>query len=306
MNDKTENDQAGIGHNLLPSLPKQIASIENFAAQVAEYLEDEYGPLRATVAEIKAEAQGLIAGGRIDDDDRMGDFAKLVKRLRDLKARIETTREAEKEPYFRGSQAADNFFVPMREECQRSDRKQRPGLADVLQGMIDDYNQRKLAAEAERRRLEAEEAERVAREKRAAEEKTAREKLEAEEAAARARKAETKEEKREVATEKAIEHAEVAAAATVAEDRAKDAFISTLAKPADMVRTRVDQGPTVTMARENYAEVVDVTKLDPVKLWPFITVAEKEKALRAWAKNTGYTQQMDGAAIGSRPKTRVR
>ena len=87
---------------------------------------------------------------------------------------------------------------------------------------------------------------------------------------------------------------------------AQQAHIDTLAKPADIVRTRVEEGPTVTMQREAFAIVVDAALLDVAKLWPFVALAEKEKALRAWAKNTGYGTQMPGAEVGYRPKTVVR
>ena len=41
-------------------------------------------------------------------------------------------------------------------------------------------------------------------------------------------------------------------------------------------------------------------------LWPGYSMDAKEKAVRAWAKNTGYLIQMEGATIGKRPKSIVR
>jgi hypothetical protein len=73
-----------------------------------------------------------------------------------------------------------------------------------------------------------------------------------------------------------------------------------------MVRTRLDGGGMATMAQETYAEVVDAGALDKDKLWPFISVSEKEKALRQWARTTDHREQMAGASIGRRPKTVIR
>ena len=62
--------------------------------------------------------------------------------------------------------------------------------------------------------------------------------------------------------------------ADIAADKAQQAHIDTLAKPADIVRTRVEEGPTVTMQREAFAIVVDAALLDVAKLWPFVALAE--------------------------------
>ena len=44
------------------------------------------------------------------------------------------------------------------------------------------------------------------------------------------------------------------------------------------MRQRGTDGTLTTMARENYAEVLDATKLDKEALWPFISLEAKEKA----------------------------
>ena len=88
--------------------------------------------------------------------------------------------------------------------------------------------------------------------------------------------------------------------------KAEQAHIDTLAKPADIMRTRGTDGTLSTMATEPFAEVTDRDQLDKAKLWPFFTDEAIEKALRAWAKTTGHKVSMDGASIGKRPKSVVR
>jgi flagellar biosynthesis GTPase FlhF len=250
----------------------------------------------------KAEALPAV----IENDAEMGSFAVTIKELRDTAARAEAFRVAEKEPHYRAAQAVDAFFAPLRDRCARPDRRAKPGAADVLQERLDAYNQRKLQEEMARRRREAEEQERIAREAR---ERAERERAAAEEArraAERARKPETVEQKSAEATERerAADSSLIEADRAMAD--AETAGIATLAKASDIVRTRVEGGPLVTMAQEGYAEVVDSSALDRDALWPYISENEKEKAVRLWAKNTGFRQQMAGAKIGKRNKSVVR
>ncbi len=72
------------------------------------------------------------------------------------------------------------------------------------------------------------------------------------------------------------------------------------------MRTRGSDGTLATMGQEKYAEVTDRQLLDKEILWPFIPLADLEKALRAWAKNTDYRTPMAGAEVGRRNKSVVR
>jgi len=94
--------------------------------------------------------------------------------------------------------------------------------------------------------------------------------------------------------------------AQTALDRAEDARIATLAKPADMTRLRGNDqsgaGVTLTTAQEPYALLTDRALVDMNMLRPFFTDAEIEKALRGWAKTTGHRVKMPGAEIGHRNK----
>lgn len=302
MNDAT-NPREAIGGNK-PPLARMIVAEENLAATVQAFLDDEYAQVPTTVSALLDEARELPKV--IADDAEMGIFARLIKRLRDEAAKIEAFRVKEKEPYYRGAQAVDAFFMALKEKCVRKDSKAKPGAADVLQARLDAYNQRKLQEEQERRRAEAlrlaAEAEARRQEEEEARQKAERDRL----AADRARAPLAVEVKTGIAedSEQAASVAKVDA--TLAALAAEGAHVATLAKPADMVRTRVDQGPTVTMATEAYAAIEDEALLDRDALWPFIALEAKEKALRAWAKTTGHNVKMAGAAIGRRPKTVVR
>ena len=307
MNDNTtvpaSNRNVPLSDNVAPAaLPRSIAQTENFPALVSEYMEDEYGAMRTTLAELKDRLASLPSV--IEDDDVMGEYAKLVKDARDFSARVEATRVAEKDPYYRSAQGVDGFAVPIRDQAARPNRTSKPGVADEASSRIDDYNQRKLAAERARREAEARRLREEEDARRRAAEEAQRAADEAAAKAARARK--DQDAKAEAALQANTQAAVAVADVSVAAQKAEQAHIDTLAKPADMVRHRVNEGPTVTMKRESYAALEDQTKLDKEKLWPFISLAEKEKALRAWAKNTGYTEQMAGARIGSREVSVVR
>ena len=279
----------------------------DFAKQVTERLADEYVGLTNTLAELKAEVPGLPIPAQSDHDILM--IGALIKRFRDLDSRAEGVRVVEKEPYLRGGNAVDAFFNAMRDEIgkrNRNDRKAKNGVTDDLQAEINVYQERKLAEERARREAEAREAARIARE---AAEKAAREAREAEAArlaAERARLPETTAAKTAVADQK--EHAATIAQveAQTAIERAEDARIATLAKPADLTRVRgadaSGAGVTLTTAQEPYAILVDRDQIDMNMLRPFFTDAEIEKALRGWAKTTGHRVKMPGAEIGFRNK----
>lgn len=297
MSNTDQNPRAVIGDNKAP----------NYAQQVTEALQRDYAESVAALSKLLEEARAVREKTpTVTDDEEMGERARIVKSFRDTASRLEAFRVAEGEPHFRAKQATDGFFFGLIDKCLRRDRKAKPGAADILAAEIDDYQQRKLAAEQERRRLEAERLAREAREKAAAEEKARREAEEARLAAERARKPETKAEKADAAEQAQAAASAAISASAAAEARAEDAYVETLARPADIVRTRVDEGPLVTMQQVGYAEIEDDAKLDMAKLWPFISIDAKEKALRAWAKSTGYRQQMTGAAIGHRNKSAVR
>lgn len=294
MNSPADNPRSVIGGNKGPDAAKLVA----------EALERDYAETIKNVSDLLAQARDLPK--EIGDDEQMGAVAKIIRGLRDTTSRLKAFHVAEKEPHLRAGQAVDSFFFALIDKCARRDRKNKPGAADVLQARLDDYQQRKLREEQERRRREAEEAARKEREAREEAERKEREAEEARLAAERARKPEHIEAKGEIATAKEDEASTAKIEAQIAAEKAEEAYVGTLSRPADIVRTRVDEGPLVTMQQVGYAEIEDSSKLDKDALWPFINEDAKEKALRAWAKTTGYRKEMAGAAIGHRNKSAVR
>jgi len=294
----------GIGDNQPTNLPSLISEAPDLPADVTVYLGDNFARIPRELDALLAQAREIPA--TIDDDESMGKASKIVKALRDLTKEIESHHASTKAPYFRSAQAVDNWFFALWDRAVRRQKTNKPGAADILLARIDDYNQRKLAAEQERRAAEARKLAREAEEKRLAEEAARRQAEEDRLAAERARNPVKIEEKGAVAdqSEQAATTAKIDAG--LALDKAQEAHIQTLARPADMVRTRIEEGPTVTMATEPYALVEDYAKLDIVKLRPFIKQDALDQALRSWAKVTNYNEQMPGAVVGRRPKTVVR
>lgn len=287
------NPRATIGGNL-----------PDYGKMVTDRLSVDYRHLAVTVDELIEAANELPE--KTVDDDELGNKAKLIKRAQDMVKTINVYREKEKEQYLRGGQANDQFFFSLCDKLARRQKTNRPGIADVLQSSISEYQNLKLAEEQARRRREAEETERARRE---AQHKADREAQEAEQrrlAAERARKPETVADKRAqagAAERLADAHAVEAALAT---ERAEDARIATMVKPADIVRTRVAQGPLVTMRAVPVVEIEDAAKLDAIALWPYVKEEHKLAALKAWAKFTGHSRQMPGAVIDMRNDSVVR
>lgn len=275
----------------------------DFAKIESDRLVLDYAELNRVSEELIVEAEGFTA---IDDDASKMKVVSLIKRIRDAATRANGFREAEKMPHFRRGQGVDSFFFGIIDRLSRRDKKARPGVADRLQAMLTDYDNRKLAEEQERRRLAAEAA---AREQKRLADLAAEQARKAEEAriaAERARAPAQVEKKAEIA---AVAETTASAAqidATLQAGKAEEAYVETLAKPADIMRTRGDDGTLSTVAREGYAEITFAPDLDAAALWPHISLGEKEKALRQWARSTGYTTQMKGAAIGFRNKSIVR
>lgn len=293
MTMQTENLRAVVGSNQAPA----------YAERVTDQMARDYEALTQGVTTLLEEARGKPV--EVTTDAEALDVGSLIKRLRDADERAEAYRKAEGEPHLRAKNAVDQFFFAIRDKLGRrnkNDRSAKPGAIDILQARVSAFLERKRIEEQARRDREAAEQARVAREK-AAEEEKAKEAAEIARLAAERARAPAKVEEKAAIAEKAEEQASVASAeATIAAERAQEAHIATLAKPAEMARTRGDDGVLLTLAKESYAIMVDRSLLDMAKLAPFFTDAEVEKALRAWAKNTDFNQPMAGAEIGRKNK----
>ena len=120
--------------------------------QVTDRLAEDYGELSRNAASLLEQARGLPES--VDDETALEQFSNVVVALRDAAARAEAARTSEKEPYLRSGQAVDGFFGSLKERLTK-------GMT-VLKRRVDDYQNRKLAAERERRRLAEEQARREA------------------------------------------------------------------------------------------------------------------------------------------------
>lgn len=279
----------------------------DYAQQVTDRIAEEYREVRATLDRLLAEAKLLPAVVNSDEDALL--VGGVIKRLRDVDARIESVRTLEKEPYLRGGNAVDALLNGWRDligKRNKNDRSAKPGATDELQARINDHQNRKIAEENARLLAERRAADALAEEARR---KAAQEARDAEEAAlkaSRARSAATT-----AATKAAAEAAQAAAdqaaqEATRLRNEAEEARMASLARPADIARVRGNAeggaGVLLTVAQEPYAILTDRAKVDMNLLRPYFTEAEIEKALRGWAKSLGHKVKMDGAEIGFRNK----
>lgn len=289
------NPRAVIGSNT----PDAI----DYAKEESDRLQRDYAALLITEGELNAEADKIPEVLTLEHKPATVD---LIKRFRDFKIRCEGLHSLEKQPHYRRGQGVDNFFFGIIDRVLKRDKKNMDGIGDVLNKRLTDLDVRLLAEENERRRLEAERLERDRQEaetKRLEQERIAQE---AREAAERALKPHT-----QAAKEVIAEQAEETASAAAVEEqvitaKAEEAYVQTLAKPAEIMRSRTASGTTATMAQETFAEIESVNELDGSKLWQFVTFENKQKALLAWARSTDFREPMPGAKVGRRPKSRVR
>ena len=289
----------------------------DYAGEVVSRLAKDYAELQNSVAGVLERLRALPK--TVDDDATLEAYSSVIRDGRDLRKRLDAYHDAEKQPYLRSGQGVDQFFFGLEEKLARRKKNDPAGGLDVADARVDDYMQRKLAAEkAERARIAAEEqrkadairkaeddARRAAEDaRRAAEESAAR--------AARARSAENiaahvaeAERQRDVAAQAEREAEAARAAEILAAQKAEDAQIETKASAADMTRTRLDTGAIATMAQVPFVQIDDVTLLDKETLWPFLKEEHILMALKAWAKTRSHKTPMAGATIELRNKGRV-
>lgn len=289
------NPRAVIGSNTPDSI--------DYAKEETERLSQEYAELANTAASLEEEVLAIPAVLAVDDKPKVLD---LMKRIRDTKVRCEGLHQLEKQPFLRRGQGVDQWFFGVIDRLMKRDKKNRDGAYDDLGRRLTDLDTRLLAEEQERRRRIAEEQERIRRAAEEARLKAEREAEEARLAAERARKPETQAKKEEIAQQAEVAASDAKVEETVAAAKAEEAFVDTLARPADLMRTRTSSGTLGTVAQETFAEIENVGELDGAKLWQFVTFDNKQKALLAWARSTDFREPMPGAKVGRRPKSRVR
>lgn len=209
----------------------------------------------------------------IDDDRTSGTWQDVIKDMDDLGKRIEATREDVKAPYLNATRIVDGYFKAL------SDTKGKPGRLQHARALISrkvlDYLHRKEAIARAAREAEA-------RRQREAEEAALRARLEAEEAARKAEEAG----RAKAAANRQREADAAAAAAQIANARAFEAEQQAAAKPADLTRTRGENSLATIAVTWDFI-VDDPAALKGAKLWPYVTAAAKEQAIRAYIKANG-------------------
>jgi hypothetical protein len=279
------DQSAGIGHNVSP----------DYAATITAQLEKDYAELLSNSAALLDEARAMPK--EVTEENQLTSFASLIDRLRDTAARFLTFHVSEKEPHLRAGQAVDTFFFRNAEKLQRRNKKDNPGAADILHARVDAFMQAKLLREREAR----EEAARKAREEEdriaAAAAKAAQQAVDDAAAAARARKPENVAALQTSAADNKAAAQALLAQLNQASSKADDARIDTLAKPADMVRTRTEGGQLITMKQVPFVALEDRTKLDMAELWPHLKDEHILMALKAWARTKDHKTPMAGAVI---------
>lgn len=257
MTDNTQIEP-GIGHNSLIPTP----------AQITDELTLRFADLTDATTALLADARKLPE--KITAKDELGSVSRVIISLRELAKKAESTREAEKSPYWRAGLAVDAFFKEIGVRLDKTNI--------ILNRRVNDYQQAQLVAERQRR----EEEQRVANA--AAEEARLK--------ADRARKESTK------------AAAEIEAALT--ERRAEEAAEAVQATAAGMVRERFADGPLVTMKPVKYVEITDIKLIPLNDLRPYLKPSEIEAAVKRWAVATEYTGTMAGVKCGERDDSVVR
>lgn len=248
-----------IGHNSQIPTP----------TQVTEELSMRFGDMLTSTASLVADATELPVPIKSQAD--LGIVSQVIIKARELAKRAESTREAEKGPYYRAGLSVDAFF-------KKSIMEKLATVSTRLDRAVNDYQQAILAAERARR----------AAEQRAAEEEARK----AAEKAARARA-----EERKVQTQ--ID-------ADLAERRRVEAEEAAQQTAAGMTRTRFEDGPLVSMRTVKFAEITNISDVDLLALRPYLKPSAIEDAVKRWAVATEYRATMPGVKVGEREESIVR
>jgi hypothetical protein len=276
----------------------------DYAGEVFSRLSNDYAHLLASVADVLNRLRALPA--TINDEYDLSQYAVIITEGRDLRKRLEVYHDAEKAPYLRGGQGCDQFFFGNIDKLGKRSPRNPAGGLDIADARVDDFMQRKLRAEQEKRAAAEREERRRAEEIRLREEAARRAEIEALAKAARARNADNIAAHQQVAAEQARIADEQRRARELADQQAEDARIDTLAPAADMTRTRLDSGALATMGEIPFVQITDVTKLDMAAIWPHLKEEHILMALKAWAKTKSHKTPMAGAIIEMRNKGRVK
>ena len=227
---------------------------------IIDRLTIDYSEMAATIADHEAMFADLPE--TVETKAQHDAVADAIAKARGYAKHVETARTSEKEPYLRSERAVDGFFRPFGERLDKIQSSLRSRLAAYLRKVED-----------EKRR----EAERVAAEQRrkADELRRAEEKRRAD--AEAAKRDETKARHTAVADTLAKAREQEEGAAVALEAAAK-------VKPADLARTRSEQGSLSTLKEVWTFAVEDYDAIDLNKLAPYIKRDAIDQAIRSAVK----------------------
>lgn len=268
----------------------------DYAKAVADRMAQEYAELANNVASALQNAQTLPK--EVTDEEQSRQLSTAIVDLRDIAARAEKIRVVEKEPFLRGGSAVDQFFNGLKDRLDKG--------AKILTARVHNYNEARRIAEEKRRRAEFEAQQAERRRIEEEERRAAAAAAEAAAAAARARKPENIEAHQERAAELAAQADALSVDRMIAASREEEAMISTLQKPAEMVRERFDDGVLNTMKTEPYVELVDRNLLGLGVLTPYFRETDILYALKQYGKATQHKRPLAGAIIEMRAATVIR
>jgi hypothetical protein len=277
---------------------------EYYAGKEAARIRKDYAALFTSVSNLIERFRALPKV--INDEATLNKYGPPISEANELVKRLKAFHEAEKAPFLGGGRGVDNVFFGEWDRLSRRKEGNAAGAVNIAQARVDDYAQRLLEAEQAKR---AEEARQAFEKQRKLDEEAAELRRVADDlaaAAARARKPENIEAHREAAAQYADAAAQTEFHADRAAELAEDARIDTLAKPADMVRTRLTSGSMLGMRSEPSVVITNVKLLNKEDLWPFLKEEHILMALKSYAKTKNYDVEMEGAVIGKRNKGSLR
>lgn len=264
----------GLGHNQPPPFDPVLQESQ-IQARIKE--------LHPELAERKERLLASAANAPdITDDDSAGKVTDYLGLVATFERVAESHRQADKEPFLHGGKAVDGYYKGLTGPVVAA--------AATLRQKLKSYIVDKEARARRKAEQEAEEARAAAQ----------RAQDEADAAARKAAAAIRENAPEAPAAAAALESYQ--AKADIAENRAGEAIglaKAATAKPADLARTRGIGGSLATSAQIWVVDSVDRDNLDLAALRQHFTMADLEKAARAWVKANTDTLKNGGKLAGA-------
>lgn len=235
---------------------------------LSEYLPEQYGPLFNEMDEIADKANKFPK--KVTNEEELGNVADLVKSVKALAKKADTARVEEKRPHLEAGRTIDNFFSEITDRTARIEK--------VFTGIASDYQREKLAAE---RRAAEEEARKLR-------EEAERKRREAEEATRSATAARKTDE------------------AEILDEKAEDAAAQAEKSAADLDKFRTASGTKVSAKSEWDFKITDYSAIPLDKLRMQIPRSEVEAALKKYVKENQDNAPLPGVTFFESVKAKFR